>query len=31
MHRGFDDPVTPQDFRRVRDEIREYFRTLPFG
>ncbi len=29
IHQSFDDPATVQDFRRVRDEIRAYLRTLP--
>ena len=24
LHQSFDDPVTPDDFRRVRDELRRY-------
>jgi arsenate reductase (thioredoxin) len=28
MHRGFDDPVTMEDFRRVRDELRQWLREL---
>jgi arsenate reductase len=28
MHHGFDDPVSIDDFRRVRDEIRAWLRTL---
>ena len=26
-HQSFDDPVSPEDFRRVRDELRKYLST----
>jgi arsenate reductase (thioredoxin) len=29
IHHNFDDPSTPSEFRRVRDELREYLKSFP--
>ena len=31
LHHNFEDPVTFEDFRRVRDQIRTYLRDFPPG